>query len=234
MTVAATIARKRPAPSLSWLLMVVGATGVGLISARYLAGGAAMIPPPLKPNFLDHPIGSYIHITAASVALLIGPYQFLARPRARGAAPHRALGKVYVGAVAVGGAAAVAIAPGSNGGPVAAAGFLTLAALWWLTTGAAVRAILRGDRVAHRRWMYRSYALTFAGVTLRLYLPLAVLGPFGFSAAYAAIAWLCWLPNLAAAEFLLRCRRSAGHPRPTTGLADDRNTAVRAHLERRH
>ena len=44
--------------------------------------------------------------------------------------------------------------------------------------------------------MIRSYALTLAGVTLRLDVPAALLGPFAFSTAYAAIAWLCWVPNL--------------------------------------
>jgi uncharacterized membrane protein YozB (DUF420 family) len=73
-----------------------------------------------------------------------------------------------------------------------------------------VFAITRGDRAAHRRWMYRSYALTFAGVTLRLYLPVAIFGPYGFAAAYAVIAWLCWAPNLFVAEWLLGRRRKRG------------------------
>ena len=167
MAVDQILGRRRGLPSIPWLVMVAGATVVGFASARYLLGGAAMAPLPLKPNLLDHPAAFYVHIAAASVALLIGPYQFLKRFRVRGAKVHRAMGCVYAGAVAIGGAAAFVIAPGSNGGPVAAAGFLTLAVLWWSTTGAAVAAILRGDRVAHRRWMYRSYALTLAGVTLR-------------------------------------------------------------------
>ena len=153
-----------------------------------------------------------MHIGAASVALLIGPWQFLSRPRAKGATLHRAMGRVYAAAVAVGGAAALVMAPGSNGGPVAVAAFVTLAALWWFTTGSAVAAILRGDRAAHRRWMYRSYALTFAGVTLRLYLPLAILGPYGFSAPYAVIAWLAWVPNLMVAEWLLARSKRVGAP----------------------
>jgi uncharacterized membrane protein len=207
MTTAAFRRPGRPLPTFGWWLMVAGATAVGLASARYVAGGATMAPPPLKPNFLDHPAGFYVHIGAASVALLIGPYQFLARPRRSGARFHRAMGFIYATAVAIGGAAAFTIAPTSNGGPIAAAGFLTLAALWWLTTGAAVAAILRGDRASHGRWMYRSYALTLAGVALRLYLPVAIFGPFGFTAAYAAIAWLCWVPNLMIAELLSRRAR---------------------------
>ena len=48
--------------------------------------------------------------------------------------------------------------------------------------------------------MIRSFSLTLAGVTLRLYLPITLLGPVSFSPAYAAIAWLCWLPNLLIAD----------------------------------
>jgi hypothetical protein len=53
----------------------------------------------------------------------------------------------------------------------------------------------------HREWMIRSYALCLAAVTLRLYLPLAALGGIPFEEAYPAIAWLCWVPNLVAAEW---------------------------------
>lgn len=188
-----------------WTLIVVLASGTSLASARYIFGGAIMIPPPLKPNFLGHTLFFYIHIGAASVALLFGPWQFLTPLRRRYRDLHRAMGTIYVAACLVGGLAALPIAVGSNGGPVAAAGFLTLAVLWLYTTGRAVAAIAAMDIPAHRRWMVRSFALTLAGVTLRLYLPVALAGPFAFSAAYAVIAWLCWAPNLLAAErFVVR------------------------------
>lgn len=48
--------------------------------------------------------------------------------------------------------------------------------------------------------MGRNVALTFAAVTLRLYLgPLMALG-VPFELAYPAVAWLCWVPNLVVAE----------------------------------
>ena len=68
-------------------------------------------------------------------------------------------------------------------------------------------AIAAGDVQAHRLWMVRSYALTLAGVTLRLYLPLALVGWAPYGAVYAALAWLCWLPNLALADRFGRLRR---------------------------
>jgi uncharacterized membrane protein len=183
-----------------WLLIVALSSVVGLASTRYFAGGAMMIPPPLKPNFLSHSAAFYVHIAAASTALLLGPWQFLGALRRSHIAIHRITGMAYALACLIGGLAALPIAEGSNGGPVAAAGFLTLALLWLCSTGRAVLAIVTGDIPAHRRWMIRSFALTLAGVTLRLYLPLALFGPLAFSVAYACIAWLCWLPNLILAE----------------------------------
>jgi predicted membrane protein DUF2306 len=48
--------------------------------------------------------------------------------------------------------------------------------------------------------MIRSYALTAAAITLRLYLPLIFVFHGSFSIAYPAIAWLCWIPNALAVE----------------------------------
>ena len=95
------------------------------------------------------------------------------------------------------------IAPHSQTGLIASAGFLALGAAWIVTTGLAVRFILRGDVIGHRRWMIRSFALTAAAITLRMYLPLIFVFRWPFSIGYPAIAWLCWIPNVLAAEVYL-------------------------------
>jgi hypothetical protein len=51
--------------------------------------------------------------------------------------------------------------------------------------------------------MIRSYALTFAAVMLRIYLPLSQVYGIPFEPAYQTIAWLCWVPNLIVAEWLI-------------------------------
>jgi hypothetical protein len=63
--------------------------------------------------------------------------------------------------------------------------------------------------VQHRAWMIRSFALTFAAVTLRLYLPLAALLSINFVDAYRAISFLAWLPNLLVVEIYLRSRKAS-------------------------
>lgn len=87
---------------------------------------------------------------------------------------------------------------------MAACGFLALGAAWIVTTALAVRFIWRGDALQHRRWMIRSFALTAAAITLRIYLPFVFVFHWPFSVAYPAIAWLCWMPNLTAVEVYLR------------------------------
>jgi hypothetical protein len=73
---------------------------------------------------------------------------------------------------------------------------------------------IRGGHVAaHRRWMIRSYGVTLAAVTLRIYLPLSQAAGIPFGIAYPIISWLCWLPNLGLAEWRLRTP-----PRVTTQL----------------
>ena len=58
----------------------------------------------------------------------------------------------------------------------------------------------------HRKWMIRSFALTFAAVTLRIYLAILPMLPVAFIGAYRAISFLCWVPNALVAELWLRQR----------------------------
>lgn len=52
----------------------------------------------------------------------------------------------------------------------------------------------------------------FAGVTLRVILPVQLLTGTSIEVAYPAVAWLCWVPNLAVAEFVIRrSKNSLGH-----------------------
>ena len=56
----------------------------------------------------------------------------------------------------------------------------------------------------HRRWMIRSFAMTFAAVTLRLYLPIAPLLGYDFMDGYRITAWAGWVGNLIVVELWMR------------------------------
>jgi uncharacterized membrane protein len=186
------------------LFLVFGVAGYAIWGYAFMPVGS-LVHPAMKPGFVPQAAGIYVHVFASVLALALGPFQFSSRLRAKRPALHRWTGRLYLGVgVLVGGLAALYLAPFAFGGPVARLGFGTLAAAW-LYTGARAYFSIRGGAVAdHRRWMARNYALTLAAVTLRLYIPLSVVAGIEFSAAYAVIAWLCWVPNLAVAEWRSR------------------------------
>ena len=84
-------------------------------------------------------------------------------------------------------------------------GFGAFAVLWFLTGLQAYRMVRRGNIVAHRQWMIRNFALTLAAVTLRNYMPLMLFAlHWSFRSSYITVSWLCWVPNLLVAEWLVR------------------------------
>lgn len=172
------------------------------MSYRYLAPDTPLIAAGVGKNLMRHPWLA-IHAGLAATALLVGPVQFVPRLRAARPKLHRWLGRIYVFACLFAGAAGLPLAWGSNAGPVAQLGFSVLAIAWIVCTSQAWRMAVGRRAVEHRRWMVRSFALTFAAVTLRLYLPIAPLLGYEFVDGYRIIAWMCWMPNLFVAELYL-------------------------------
>ena len=185
-----------------WLVVAVPAWMV----VAY-AGAVLLIPsfgPPfIRERLAEMPASVVAHIAGGAAALFAGAFQMNAGLRTRFLNIHRWLGRLYVVAVCLGASGGFALATRSQGGLVTHVSFGLLAILWLGTTAAAYFYIRRGDQVNHRRWMIRSYALTFAAVTLRWYLPLALVAGIPFIDAYQAIAWACWVPNLIVAEWWL-------------------------------
>lgn len=157
----------------------------------------------------------YAHIVAGGLALVAGPFQFWRGLRDRHREVHRWIGRGYLAAVAIAGVAGLVIAPFSEAGLAGFVGFGALAVLWLATAWRAYRAIRAGDVPSHRAWMMRNFALTYAAVTLRLWLGVllgvqALPGGFDFEAAFAnaygVVPFLAWLPNVVVAEWLIRRR----------------------------
>jgi hypothetical protein len=129
------------------------------------------------------------------------------------------MGRFYIAACLIGGCSGLAISLYSSAGPVAGWGFFFLAVFWLITTTLAWTSALRRDFAAHERWMIRSFALTFAAVTLRLQLPFIFLLDTGFEPAYRVIAWTAWVPNLIVAEIWIAFRRRPRRSRVAAGAA---------------
>jgi uncharacterized membrane protein len=207
-----------------WLIMLLSVAIAGY-ALFHVATGFAHVPSGVLDNANLKPIGIEVHITASAFAMLTGAFQFNRTLRNRAKTFHRWLGRIYVAACLVGGTAGGAIAMGSTAGPVAGAGFLGLAIFWVLFTLMAWISAMRKDFTSHERWMIRSFALTFAAVTLRLYLPLAGglgaagLIPSDFLWSYRIIAWACWVPNLIVAELFIATLRKPKRPAPAAAAA---------------
>lgn len=201
----------------SFLCFGVAAYAIGMYG---LGPGAERLHPDMRAAFERHPVGITTHIFAASLALLLGPLQFWGRLRAARPRLHRWLGRIYLGvAVALGGTAGLYMSFHAFGGWVGKLGFAGLA-LGWLYTGARAFGAARGrDFAAHRRWMIRNFSLTFAAVTLRLYLPPVFVFQWPFEQAYAVIAWACWVPNLLVAEWLASTTPARSAERASTAPA---------------
>jgi len=145
-----------------------------------------------------------VHAAAGTLALALGPFQFVKRVRLRQPAWHRASGRVYLACILVSGLTGLWLAFYTRGGLPANSGFFALSVLWLVTGTLAWRAALRRDYQAHRAWMMRSYALTFGAVTLRIYLGLGVpVAGVPFDQVYGMAAWASWVVNLLFVEWLL-------------------------------
>jgi len=181
---------------------------VALLSYRFLGLGMETAFPSMLGHITDRNLAFILHISASPVALVLGLFQFLPRLREKRPSVHRWSGRVYGLAVLIGGLSGLVVALGSFDRPIAASGFSILAVLWLGATAQAIRLALAGRIIEHRRWMIRSFSLTFAAVTLRLALPLLfTLGGMEYPEASNYVGWLCWIPNLVIAELYLRRSR---------------------------
>jgi uncharacterized membrane protein len=160
-----------------------------------------------------------VHIFTATVALVLGPLQFMPKVRAHRRI-HRTLGRVYLFAGVLPSAVATIPVAIWSGRPVTQIGLTTAAILWLITGALAYRAARRHDFIAHRAWMMRNYALTFLAVTSRILVPALLLVQLPFSGANAASIGqsatamipigqtLGWIINLIFVEILIRRSRT--------------------------
>lgn len=185
-----------------WWVGAVSSVLIALISYRYFVPRIP-IPPSISGNAMARP-WLWVHAGFGATSLLVGPWQFLPRLRARWPQVHRWIGRIYVFAVVVGGVAGLLLASGTTAGPIARAGFglLSIISVGLALNG--LRLAMTGRYAEHREWMVRSFAVIFGAVLLRVYLPAAEVMGINFMTAYRAISWLAWVPNLVVAELYLR------------------------------
>ncbi|MBL0729787.1 DUF2306 domain-containing protein [Piscinibacter sp. HJYY11] len=184
-------------------VMAVAVAAYAFLAYALLPAGVH-VGEPMQEVYRLNPIVIHTHAFAAGLALLLGPWQFSSRLRARRPQLHRWVGRIYlVAGIVVGGVSGLLLSRLAQGGWVAQLGFACLAIAWLYTGYRGYRAIRRGERAQHRRWMLRNHALTLAAVSLRLYIPLFLASGVPFELAYPVIAWICWVPHLLIAQWWL-------------------------------
>lgn len=185
---------------LFWFLSIA----IALASVRYLLLGMEAAFPNMLHQLDAQRFAFYAHVIAGPIAMVIVPFQFWGKLRTRRPTVHRWLGRTYALMILIAGLSGLVIALNTNAGAFAATGFFILGLLWLWSTAQAVLHARAGRIAQHKDWMIRSAALTFAGVTLRLWLAGSITQGIPFETAYPVIAWLCWVPNIVIAEYLVR------------------------------
>jgi uncharacterized membrane protein len=185
------------------LAVVLGVVFVAMFALRYL-------------TFDQEVYGAYwprrgwlfLHVFGGIVALLTGPGQLwlgLSRQRLE---LHRRLGIVYMSSVAVSSLAAFYLSTHTELGWVFGAGLFGLAVAWVVTTGLAFAAVRRGLIDQHQEWMIRSYVVTFAFVSFRIFAGVVQATGVGtLQEQLGAASWFCWAVPLLITEAVIQGRK---------------------------
>ena len=191
---------------MAWWFAAVFALAISAYSLRFVFLGERAYVPELAPSFRARPLTVMAHTLFGPIALTLGLVNLLPVMRQGRRWPlHRWLGRIYLVSSIVLGLAGLSLSFHAAGGLGPRTAFLLLALA---TLGASLmgyRSIRVRDVRHHREWMLRSYALIFAAVTLRIWMPILVTVYQGqFVPAYRWAAWLCWVPNALFIEWIIR------------------------------
>ena len=194
-----------------WVLVVLLAIAIGLYPLIFIGAdeNEGLLGFKTKELLAD-PIWStafYTHISLGGFSLLIGWSLFLKKFRVKKLHLHRLIGKLYVIAVLLSSITGLYIAYHATGGWIAKTGFAGMSIAWFTCTYIAYKAIRKKNIQKHERWMIRSYAVTFTGVTFRLWMPFLVTAfQLDFLEAYPINSWISWLANLVVAQWIISNR----------------------------
>jgi len=157
-------------------------------------------------HLLHYRFAFYLHIFPSLLVLLAGLTQFSNWILKNKIGVHRLIGKIYVFIVLlISGPAALVMSFYATGGILSKTGFIILSILWWYFTFQGLQTARKGNIVAHRKYMIRSYALTLSAISLRVF-QFLIYTNFYFDpeSIYLFLSWFSWLGNLLIAEIWIR------------------------------
>lgn len=151
----------------------------------------------------------WLHLLASGLGLVVGWLNLLSGTDARSLLKsarrrfwHRWLGRIYLAGVALGIAGGVALLfHVKHGGIAARFGLGYGLILWSAFTFLMVSTARQGRLEQHRRWALRSYAISLAGITLRIILESGIALRLPLTPVYVTATCSCFLVNLIVVEF---------------------------------
>ena len=171
------------------------------------------------------------HIFLGSVALLAACLQVWPWLRQNHPTVHRRSGRVYVCVAVPAGLFAIGLSPHTLMGLNAQVGNVLFGIVWVTATVVGFRMARQHRFTEHRVWMVRSFALAFAIVVNRLWMPLCILtlapdGPRMLQEQAAGLSmWLSWVGNLLIAEWWLHHTHNRARKRAADNPADTAHKA---------
>jgi uncharacterized membrane protein YozB (DUF420 family) len=210
-------ADRKGAPLVWTIILVLIATVIVFAVIRVLTdlplvfSGEAAEDGSFEQRYVRWAVPAYLHIVPGIIYIVGACFQLSRRFRTRHLAIHRRMGRVVLGAGLISGIFALVFgAPNAYGGFWESVATILFSSYFLLALGLALRAILRRDVTAHRRWMIRAFAIGLAVGTIRLWVGLfMLLGIFDLEGSFAPAFWIAFTMHAIAAELWLRWRPGA-------------------------
>ncbi len=223
---------------LNILVAVLALTGVVIVLLRTFSLGQTTLGETLPPtdsydaNFSQRPGLTLLHIVPGLIFVILGPFQFVTRIRARYINFHRWCGRIYVtSGLLVGVTALILGFVIGFGGPTETAAATFFSLLFLIFLGLALFRILQREVAAHREWMIRAFALGLSITTMRpmMGLLIAVTG-LPFPEILGISFWLAFSLHLIVAELWVNVTRTGR--KPVDAIANDQQGASAGALTR--
>lgn len=196
--------------NLPWLFLLAGALLLSIMPIYFMMEVPLWVNQQIAaPAFKTRPLLNNLlllfHVVLAIAPLFMGPWLFHAKFRKDYPALHRLMGKIYVVCCLLSAVTSLPLALSHTSGAVPRIGFGALAVAWFVFTLQAYVSARSKKFVEHRRWMFRSYACTYAFVNVKVYTYVFALLGQPFQPLMVKIFQSCisWMSNLLLVEIYL-------------------------------